>query len=228
MARKMEDISDVEGSDSSGKKSLRIEDFSVVVEGGRIGDMFDDIKKKEDLDCRERKTMVFWNMIKCPIPPDALPGVKSTISSALCGMGLHSRLLIYAYGDKSLLHQKDDFWKAGICYCVEREQLPEGEQKDADIQDYGELDLEVIVFSEQTYGRPADIMVIPKPDQHSELHRVLKCLQSRNHDVLQVNTPVGDSGDQFLESLESVVACTRGLDGEAEPITKPKCVCAYS
>ncbi|CAA7026822.1 unnamed protein product [Microthlaspi erraticum] len=220
MAGKMEDISDVEGTDSSGKKSFRIEDFSVVVEGGRIGDiyedMYEDIKKKQDLTCRERSTMVFWNVIKCPIPPDALPGVKPTIRSALCGMGLHGPLRIYAYGDESLLDKRDVFRKAGISYFVER------------AQDYGDMELEVILFAEQTFGRPADIMVIPKPDQDSELHRVLKCMQSRDHDVLLVNTPVGDSGDQFLESLESAVACPRGLDGEAEPITKPECACDYS
>ncbi|CAA7026796.1 unnamed protein product [Microthlaspi erraticum] len=176
--------------------------------------------------------MVFWNVIKCPIPPDALPGVESTISSALCRMGLHGPLQIFAYGDKSLLDKRDVFWKAGISYCVERAQLPDAgilsEPKDADLLDYGEMELEVILFAEQTFGRPADIMVIPKPDQDSEFHRVLKCMQSRDHDVLLVNTPVGDSGDQFLESLESAVACTRGLDGEAEPITKPECACDYS
>ncbi|CAA7026820.1 unnamed protein product [Microthlaspi erraticum] len=206
--------------DISGRKSLRIEDFSDVVEGGRIGDMYDDIKKKEDLTCRERSTMVFWNVIKCPIPPDVLPGVESTIRSALRRMGLHGTLLIYVYGDKSLLDRKHVFLKAGISYHVQREQL-----SDADIEDSGEMELHVIMLADNTSERPAVIMAIPKPDQDSELHRVLKCLQSRDHDVLLVNPPVGDSG-QFLESAESVLACTQCLDGE--PITRPYCVCAYS
>jgi hypothetical protein len=238
MARKMEDISDFEGTDFSAeeflrikdifdRKSFHIEDFSVVVERGRIGDKYDDkyddIRKKEDLNCRERSTLVFWNVIKCPIPPDVLPGVESTIRSALRRMGLHGTLLIYAYGDKSLLDRKDVFLKAGISYHVEREQL-----SDADIEDSGEMALHVILLADNTIERPAALMAIPKPDQDSELHRVLKCLQSRDHDVLLVDPPVGDSGGQFLESAESVLACIQGLDGEAEPIAKPKCVCAYS
>lgn len=71
-------------------------------------------------------------------------------------------------------------------------------------------------------------MVIPKPDKNSELHRVLKCLHSRDHDVLLVDLPVGDSGGQFLKSAESLVGVIQGLHGERDPITKPRCGCTYS
>ncbi|CAA7026824.1 unnamed protein product [Microthlaspi erraticum] len=173
--------------------------------------------------------MVFWNVIKCPIPPDALPGVKPTIRSAIHRMGLHGSLRIYAYGDKSLLDHKDVFREAKISCCVEREQLPDADIEDVlkngGIGDPSEIYLDVLMITEQACD-PAIIMVVPKPDQDSELHRVLECLQSRDHDVLLVDPPVGDSGGQFLKSAESVLACTQCLDGE--PTTRPDCVCTYS
>lgn len=79
---------------------------------------------------RARSTMVFWNVNQCPIPTDVLLSVRPTIRSVLDGMGLHGSLEIYAYGNKSLLDQKHVFREARICYCVEREQLP-----DADIEE---------------------------------------------------------------------------------------------
>ncbi|CAA7033977.1 unnamed protein product [Microthlaspi erraticum] len=187
----------------------KIEDFSTIIKGGKIGDYsdleWDQNKKKEDLDCFERSTMVFWNVKQCPIPSSAIPCVEPELSSALHRMGLHGMVQLFAFGDT--FDQKEDFSKARIYYRAECEHL----LPDAIDKGYSEMAVDLISFARMTYDCPAILMVIPKPDPDSELHRVLKCLEARNHDVLLVEPGDDDIGRLFA-SVQSIVDCTQDDD----------------
>uniref|UniRef100_A0A1J3GWP1 NYN domain-containing protein n=1 Tax=Noccaea caerulescens TaxID=107243 RepID=A0A1J3GWP1_NOCCA len=204
----------------------RVEDFSTIVQGGQLGRFWRSAgKKKNDVFyCSERPVMVFWNVKQCPIPSDQVLIGVGNLRSALRIMGFHTPVKIYAYGDTHLEDQRDVFKKAIISYSLEGEHLRSSPV--AKTRDYREMAVDLIIFATPTYEHPAILIVNPKPNPDSELHRVLKCLQSRNHHVLVVNPTGGDSGGGlFRGSAESVVACIQGLDGEREPITKPECWC---
>ncbi|CAA7026821.1 unnamed protein product [Microthlaspi erraticum] len=85
----------------------------------------------------------------------------------------------------------------------------------------GEMAVDLIVFASPTYREPAILVVIANPDTDSELQRVLKCLQARNHDVFVVKQPVDGSG--LFDSAESIVNNTQRLVGGAHSM--PNCRC---
>ncbi|CAA7026823.1 unnamed protein product [Microthlaspi erraticum] len=185
-----------------GDKCLHIEDFSAVVEGGQLGVIWYSLpRKSEDF--------------TCPIPSsERLPSVISNIKSAVYEMGFHNPVIIYAYGDTP--DQRNLFKKAGICYAVEDEH-----QRSLPTDDYGEMAVDLILFATPTYEEPAILVVIANPDADSELQRVLKCLQARNHDVFVVKQPVDGSG--LFDSAESIVNNTQRLVGGEH--SKPNCRC---
>ncbi|CAA7026795.1 unnamed protein product [Microthlaspi erraticum] len=132
-------------------------------------------------------------------------------------MGFHNPVRIYAYGDT--LDQGDAFDKTGICYAVEDEH-----QRSLPIAktiDYGEMAVDLILLSTPSYEEPAILVVIANPDADSELQRVLKCLQARNHDVFVVKQPVDGSG--LFDSAESIINNTQRLVGGEH--SKPNCRC---
>jgi hypothetical protein len=197
-----------------GDKCLHIEDFSTVVEGGQLGVIWYSLpRKNEDFYCYERPIMVFWNVTQCPIPSsETLPCVIDKIESAIHEMGFHSPVVIFAYAYGDTPDQRNLFKKAGICYAVGDEHLRSLPVADTD--DYGEMAVDLILFATPTYEKPAILVVIANPDADSELHRVLKCLQSRNHDVL------------LFDSAKSIVRNTQGLVGGAH-ISRPPCRCDF-
>ncbi|CAA7061161.1 unnamed protein product [Microthlaspi erraticum] len=142
--------------------------------------------------CATRQNHVFWDVVQYPIPPGAnLKSVKANIRAALDQLGLDSCETITAYGDR-MSHSKDDLRNSRILH------LPQGELA---------VDL---LYGAHTWS-PLNIMVIPRPDTKSELHRVLKCLQSRHHNILLVNPDAPFLFDPV--SWESIVECTQDLDG---------------
>ncbi|CAA7041751.1 unnamed protein product [Microthlaspi erraticum] len=155
----------------------------------------------------ERTTFVFWDLVKYQIPRAKLqPAVESNIRAALYKMGLYGCVIMRAYGEKKLDHLKDDLYEAGFYY-----------------KPNGEVALDVILYANTCAPTTrGNFMVIPRPDPDSELHRVLKCLQSRSHDLLLVKPPDDDDKAQdglLLHSVESLVECTQALDG-GKPIIR--------
>ncbi|CAA7032008.1 unnamed protein product [Microthlaspi erraticum] len=174
MAGKIESLSD--SKDALRKNSLHVEDFSTVVEGARECEFWEPVgKKNKDFDCNARSVMVFWDVKQCPVPCSEIPCAIRNISSALDKLGFHCPADLHAYGDN--LDQKDDFYKAGICYKVQGQHMLH--TPIANTRDYGEMAVDLINFASPTYDSPAVLMVIPKPDPDTELHRVLMCLESR-------------------------------------------------
>uniref|UniRef100_A0A1J3IFR2 NYN domain-containing protein n=1 Tax=Noccaea caerulescens TaxID=107243 RepID=A0A1J3IFR2_NOCCA len=159
--------------------------------------MAEDLSNGEDVedlskfnDYSSRTTNVFWDVVRCPIPAKAsLQSVRSTIRDALGEMGLYNCITLLAYGAK-MSHSKDDLYAAGFIYRPE-----------------GDLAVHLISFS-RTFSRQT-LIVITEPDPESELHRVLKCLQSRQNDILVVNP----KGQFIFDSVESVIGCTQDVDG---------------
>ncbi|CAA7061160.1 unnamed protein product [Microthlaspi erraticum] len=142
----------------------------------------------------ERQNHVYWDLVQYPIPPDAnLQSVKASIRAALDKMGLHSCETVFVYGG-IMNHSKDDLRKARILH------LPQGELA---------VDL---LFRAANSRSPLNFIVIPRPDTKSELHRVLKGLQSRHHNILLVN-PHAHDGPFLFDSGQSIVECTEDLDG---------------
>ncbi|CAA7026747.1 unnamed protein product [Microthlaspi erraticum] len=148
-----------------------------------------------------RQIRVFWDVVQYPIPTSAnVKSVKTTLRAALNQMGFYSCVTIDAYGDR-MNHSKDDLRDARISH-----------------QPQDEMVVDLIIGS-HTHS-PLNIVVIPSPDPESELHRVLKCLQKRHHQILLVKPKAHEQDGHFLfDSVESVVDCTQDLDG-GKPIIK--------
>ncbi|CAA7047814.1 unnamed protein product [Microthlaspi erraticum] len=141
----------------------------------------------------ERQNHVYWDVVQYPIPPGAnLADVKTSIRAALDQLGLYSCETIFAYGDR-MSHSKDDLRNSRILH------LPQGE-------------LAVDLLFRANPWSPLNFIVIPRPDTKSELHRVLKGLQSRHNNIFLVNPKVHD-GPFVFDSGQSIVDCTEGLDG---------------
>ncbi|CAA7027014.1 unnamed protein product [Microthlaspi erraticum] len=196
------------------KPSLGRSSLSAIVQGGQLG-------TDKVYHCTERQGMVFWNVNKCPIPCDPLR--IDNIRSALDKKGFHRGLQFFAFGPGPLDdNQRVVFKEARIAYSQEGEHLRSSPI--AETRDYRDMALDLINFAALNYY-PAALIVIPKPDPDSELHRVLKCLESRSPLVLVVNRTAVDSGSgQFHDSEESVGACIQGLDG-GDPKSLPECWC---
>ncbi|CAA7061163.1 unnamed protein product [Microthlaspi erraticum] len=156
--------------------------------------------------CETRQTRVFWDLVKYPIPASAnLEDVEISLKAALYQLGLYSCETIVAYGDR-MNHSEDDLRDSRILH------LPQGQGEAQFYYFLSEMAVDILYRAHN--DSPLNIMVIPRPDTKSELHRVLRCLQSRHHNILLVNP--GPHAAPFLfnsVSWESIVKCTEDLDG---------------
>ncbi|CAH2080214.1 unnamed protein product [Thlaspi arvense] len=135
-------------------------------------------------------TIVFWNLEDYPIPEGADIGcIHGNIVSALYGMGFDGRKSIQAYGDPGS-HDIDALRKAGIIYY-----FPESESE-GDNSAAFTMPLDMITGSGHEPPYP-NLVVIAKQNPEAEWHRILECLQSRNHTALVLEPPGFDS----VESL---------------------------
>ncbi|CAA7026749.1 unnamed protein product [Microthlaspi erraticum] len=141
-----------------------------------------------------RNAFVFWDLVKYPIPTRVyVPSVARDIRAALQGLGNHGCVEILAFGGDKLNQRQGVLYnEARIIY------IPQGVCEMAEALKYF-----------QDSGVPGTLMVIPRPDPDSEMHRVLKCLQSRHDDLLFVKPP----DDGFFYLAHSIVGCTEGLYG---------------
>ncbi|CAA7061162.1 unnamed protein product [Microthlaspi erraticum] len=174
----------VDEADISNKISLNPLDETVCLDGEDLTDFCSYPRSAW------RQNHVFWDLVKYPIPPGAK--LETSIRAALNKMGLYSCETIVAYGDR-MSHSEDDLRNSSILH-----------------KPQGELAVDLLYAADPR--SPLNIMVIPRPDTKSELHRVLKGLQSRHHNILIVN-PKAHDGPFLFDSGESIVECTEDLDG---------------
>ncbi|CAH2069515.1 unnamed protein product [Thlaspi arvense] len=139
-------------------------------------------------------TIVFWNSEDYPIPCGAhLSSAMRNIEEALNRKGFHGCVDIQAYGDH--LNQVE-LRKAQITYFE-----PETSRGLSSAVSRMPIDM---IQDAATSAEPPTFMVIAKHPER-EWHRVLQCLQSRNHTVLVLEPP----DDTAFDDVESLVQCTR-------------------
>ncbi|CAH2073613.1 unnamed protein product [Thlaspi arvense] len=154
-------------------------------------------------DFSDNETFVFWNSEDYPLPSSAddLCSMRPKIEEALSRMGFRGCVTIGAYGDH-LKHGEDELEKAEITYYLSE---TTGGYKSALVKmspDF-QIPLDMITWAQACHE--ANIVVIAKQSPESEWHRVLQCLKSRNHTVLQPPDVTAH------HSLESLLECTRVL-----------------
>ncbi|CAH2073999.1 unnamed protein product [Thlaspi arvense] len=159
-------------------------------------------------DLFDNDTFVLWNTEDYPLPSSAddLCSIRPKIEEALYRMGFRGSVNIWAYGDH-LKHGEDELKKAGITY-----HLSERGYKSALVRmspDF-KIPLDMIPWASASYD--VNLVVIAKQSPGSEWHRVLQCLKSRNHTVVEPPDVTAH------HSLESLVECTRVL-GKGNPIS---------
>uniref|UniRef100_A0A1J3EMQ1 NYN domain-containing protein n=2 Tax=Noccaea caerulescens TaxID=107243 RepID=A0A1J3EMQ1_NOCCA len=168
------------------------------------GEDVEDLSEFITDDIGYRNTEVFWDLVRCPIPTRACnKSVKTSIRAALGELGLYACVGITAYGG-SMNHSKDDLRNAGILH-----------------EPQGELVADLILYA-RTWGKPRNLMVIPKPDPDSDLDRALTWLKERGYDVLSVKPPDDEDSPQddlFLQYAQLILGCTYGLY-EGKPIIR--------
>ncbi|CAH2069605.1 unnamed protein product [Thlaspi arvense] len=139
-------------------------------------------------------TIVFWNSEDYPIPCGAhLSSAIRNIEEALNRKGFHGFVDIQAYGDH--LNQVE-LRKAQITYFE-----PETSRGLSSAVSRMPIDM---IQDAATSADPPTFMVIAKHPER-EWHRVLQCLQSRNHTVLVLEPP----DDTAFDDVETLVQCTR-------------------
>ncbi|CAA7017517.1 unnamed protein product [Microthlaspi erraticum] len=182
-----------------------------IIGGRRMGDttpVMEDLSSLVSLfQGSERKGFVFWDVVKCPITTYAnIETVGNDIRAALQRLGHHGCVEILAFGGDKLNQNrlKDKLYEAGII-CTPLE--------------YCEAAMDL--YAESLF--PGPLMVIPRPDLDSDLHRFLTRMKQIHHDVLSVKPPPDDEDspqdDLFLQYAQLIIGCTDGLYG-GKPIIR--------
>ncbi|CAH2073667.1 unnamed protein product [Thlaspi arvense] len=159
-------------------------------------------------DFLDNETFVFWNSEDYPLPSSAddLCSMRPKIEEALSRMGFRGCVTIGAYSDH-LKHGEDEWKKAEITY-----HLSERGYKSALVRMSPDFKIPLDMITRAQACHEANVVVIAKQSPESEWHRVLQCLKSRNHTVVEPPDVTAH------HSLESLVECTRVLCKG-----KPKC-----
>ncbi|CAH2047577.1 unnamed protein product [Thlaspi arvense] len=157
-------------------------------------------------------TIVFWNLEDYPIPEGADLGcIHGNIVSALYRMGFDGTMVIRAYGDPGN-HDVDALRNAGIIYFPESEHLNSIRLNDdrewGDNSAVFKMPLDMISWVTMSGREPPNpnLVVIAKRNPEAEWHRVLECLQSRDHPVVALEPP-------DFNCVESLVQCRRDFGG---------------
>ncbi|CAN6838336.1 unnamed protein product [Brassica oleracea] len=153
-----------------------------------------------------RLTLLFWNMDDYPIPvgtSDDLGAVSSNMFEALHQMGFRGYMRMQVYSEQQRESYDKDWWmKSLISY------VPKCKSYSADFYKLPDITLDIISLTSSVGPGPSNVALIAKPN--GELLRVLRCLKSRGHDVLVIDTPPCCPP---LFSVESLLEHARLLDG---------------
>uniref|UniRef100_M4EJ43 NYN domain-containing protein n=2 Tax=Brassica campestris TaxID=3711 RepID=M4EJ43_BRACM len=153
-----------------------------------------------------RLTLLFWNMDDYPIPvgtSDDLGAVSSNMFEALHQMGFRGYMRMQVYSEQQRESYDKDWWmKSLISY------VPKCKSYSADFYKLPDITLDIITLTSSVGPGPSNVALIAKPN--GELLRVLRCLKSRGHDVLVIDTPPCCPP---LFSVESLLEHARLLDG---------------
>ncbi|KAH0895339.1 hypothetical protein HID58_044907 [Brassica napus] len=156
--------------------------------------------------CFGRLTLLFWNMDDYPIPvgtSDDLGAVSSNMFEALHQMGFRGYMRMQVYSEQQRESYDKDWWmKSLISY------VPKCKSYSADFYKLPDITLDIITLTSSVGPGPSNVALIAKPN--GELLRVLRCLKSRGHDVLVIDTPPCCPP---LFSVESLLEHARLLDG---------------
>ncbi|KAL0728634.1 hypothetical protein Bca4012_024727 [Brassica carinata] len=153
-----------------------------------------------------RQTLVFWNMDDYPIPvgtSDDLGAVSSNMFEALQQMGFRGYMSMEVYSEQPKSYEKEEWWMPQICYA------PKCKSYSAIFHELPDIALWIIDMTSRTGPGPLNVALIAKPN--GELLRVLRCLKSRNHDVLVIDPPPPCCPPLF--SVASLLENARLLDG---------------
>ncbi|KAG5408047.1 hypothetical protein IGI04_004366 [Brassica rapa subsp. trilocularis] len=157
--------------------------------------------------CFGRLTLLFWNMDDYPIPvgtSDDLGAVSSNMFEALHQMGFRGYMRMQVYSEQQRESYDKDWWmKSLISY------VPKCKSYSADFYKLPDITLDIITLTSSVGPGPSNVALIAKPN--GELLRVLRCLKSRGHDVLVIDTPPCCPDPLF--SVESLLEHARLLDG---------------
>ncbi|CDY14163.1 BnaC02g02800D [Brassica napus] len=153
-----------------------------------------------------RLTLLFWNMDDYPIPvgtSDDLGAVSSNMFEALHQMGFRGYMRMQVYSEQQRESYDKDWWmKSLISY------VPKCKSYSADFYKLPDITLDIISLTSSVGPGPSNVALIAKPN--GELLRVLRCLKSRGHDVLVIDTPPCCPP---LFSVESLLEHAQLLDG---------------
>ncbi|KAL0680548.1 hypothetical protein Bca4012_047395 [Brassica carinata] len=128
-----------------------------------------------------RQTLLFWNMDDYPIPVDTtddLGSVSSNMFEALQLMGFRGYMRMQVYSEQP---NSEDWLNAEMSYA------PKCKSYSAAVYEFPDIALYIIRLTTSMGPGPLNVALIAKPN--GELRRVLRCLKSRNHDVLAIDPP---------------------------------------
>ncbi|CAN6848915.1 unnamed protein product [Brassica oleracea] len=159
----------------------------------------------------ENTAMVFWNMDDYPIPAagiDDLGFIRTNIEEVLHRMGFHGYKEIDVYCKRIQSDVQQELSEARIFYLPSstRIYITTGGNKSAPVDMTSFLVHSALTISGP--NGPLDLVVIAKATPKGELDRVIKCLESRGHTILLIDT-TAIRGSFF--NVESLLGCARML-----------------
>ncbi|EFH60258.1 hypothetical protein ARALYDRAFT_899958 [Arabidopsis lyrata subsp. lyrata] len=145
-------------------------------------------------------TAVFWLTEEIPNSSDPNLSISRNILLALEKLGILSLGVIRVYAPEEPSSKKAEWCDPRIYYYFEGD-------KDTRVDT---MFFDLITFASCSRTNPANVMVISKSPLKDECLRVLRSLEARGSKVFLVQS---DDESEFFRSQDSILDCTRLLDG---------------